>query len=592
MTASPGTSWAAGARLHSEIDSHAVSVATGALRRIADLLPADRLLVLAISDPTGAVTDLVVRNPDGRLAVVAGVPEHRRPDLAQLVAVAAGEIEVETAAEETSTGGEDVHRTVVEESPLPLMLLDREGAIAYASPSVAYDLGWNRAELVGHRLLDFVHADDRERAAHMLSRAAGGPRWGTAMTLRWRRRRGGYVAVEAAIRAVERHSGEPPGAAVIGLRTSPIQWSGLGEIVLAEQRQRALADGADAGMAIVSGSEAALGAVLEANAPLGRILGATTGQLAGLSLTSLVADADADRVRDALRRVTVGGEPSKLDVTVVPSLGRHRQVLMTITPVPPDDQSQSELIVRVRDMTEQQGLVAELTKAVDHLERSNEELAGLARITAHDLAAPLRALSGLIDLLPQGDTNADTLLTLDAIHSAIDRMQAMVGGVIGYVQVRSERTARTQVDLNELLARVRETLETDVLERRAVIVTEELPTVYGDEHQLERVLQNLISNALKYSPEDSPQVRVAAHREPRAWEISVGDQGVGVDEADRERIFELFGRAGTEAGSGIGLATCRRVVELHGGRIWVEQNEPRGSIFKFTIPDEPTVAGG
>jgi PAS domain S-box-containing protein len=586
MNAAPGTS-----RLRPEIDSHAVSVAAGALRRIADLLPADRLLVLAISDPTGAVTDLVVRNPDGRLAVVAGVPEDRRPDLAQLVAVAAGEIELETAPHGGPGGGEDVYRTVAEESPLPLMLLDREGVIAYASPSVVYDLGWSRAELVGHALLDFVHADDSKRAAHMLSRAAGRPRWGTAMTLRWRRRRGGYVAVEAAIRAVERYSGDLPGVAVLGLRTSPVQWSGLGEIVLAEQRQRTLSDGADAGMAIVSGSEAALGAVLEANAPLGRILGTTTGQLTGLPLTSLVADADADRVRDTLRRVVASGEPNQLDVTVVPSLGRHRLVLMTIAPVPHDDQSDRELIVRVRDMTEQQGLVAELTKTVDRLERSNEELAGLARITAHDLAAPLRALSGLIDLLPQGDANADTLLTLDAIRSAINRMQSMVGGVIGYVQVGSDRPARTPVDVNELVARVRETLETDILERRSVITAEELPTLYGDETQLERVLQNLISNALKYSPQDSPQVRVSAHRESGAWRISVSDQGIGVDEADRERIFDLFERVGTEAGSGIGLATCRRIVELHGGRIWVEKNEPSGAIFNFTIPDEPTVTG-
>jgi PAS domain S-box-containing protein len=586
-----GTTSATRARLGQEIDSHAVSVATGALRRIADLLPPDRLLVLAIADAVGEVTDLLVRNSDGRLAVVAGVAEDRRPDLAQLLALAAGEIDVELAPGGSAAVGEEIHRTVAEESPLPLMLLDREGVIAYASPSVAYDLGWSRAELVGHELLDFVHADDRDRAAHMLSRAAGGPRWGTAMTLRWRRRRGGYVAVEAALRAVDGHGGDLQGAAVIGLRTSPVQWSGLGEIVLAEQRQRSLADGADSGMAIVSGSQAALGAVLEANSPLGRILGTTTGHLTGISLTSLVADTDADRVRDALRRVAASGEPSQIEVTVVPKLGRHRQVLMTVAPVPPAEQSERELIVRVRDMTEQLGLVAELTKTVDHLERSNEELAGLARITAHDLAAPLRALSGLIDLLPQGDANADTLLTLDAIRSAIDRMQAMVGGVIGYVQVRSERPARTEVDLNEMLARVRETLEAEIIERRAVVVTEELPTVYGDEHQLERVLQNLVANAVKYSGDDPPQVRVSAQRESGAWRLSVSDQGIGVDEADMERIFDLFERAGTDAGSGIGLATCRRIVEQHGGRIWVERNQPSGSIFQFTIPDEPTVSG-
>jgi signal transduction histidine kinase len=106
------------------------------------------------------------------------------------------------------------------------------------------------------------------------------------------------------------------------------------------------------------------------------------------------------------------------------------------------------------------------------------------------------------------------------------------------------------------------------------------------------VLQNLVANALKYSPDDSPQVRVSAQREPGAWRISVADQGVGIAESDRDRIFDLFERAGTDAGSGIGLATCRRIIEQHGGRIWVEPNEPTGSVFSFTIPDEPTIASG
>jgi PAS domain S-box-containing protein len=580
-------------RTGDDVDSVAVSVVTGALRRIAELLPPDRLLALAICDAAGVPTDLAVRDLNGRVAVVAGLPEDLRPDLGQLLALAEGEIELGLP----STSGaldraDDVHRTIVEESPLPLLLLDARQAIVFASPSVPYELGWSRAELFGQSFLAFLHPDDRDRAANMLIGGPAGRRFGTVMALRWRRRRHGYVAVEAAIRPLGGHSGDVAEGAVVALRTNPLQWTGLGETLVATEHQRALADRADSGLAIVCCTGVNFGAVLEANAPFGRLAGTTRGQLAGLSLLSLFNDEEAERLQTALNQVAAGQASTTVEATVVPKLGKPRPITITVMPSPLADHAGEELVVRLQDMTEQVELIEQLSSTIDRLERSNDELASLARITAHDLAAPLRALSGLIDLLPQGDANADTLLTLDAIHSAIDRMQGMVAGVMGYVQVRSERPARTQVDLADLVARVRETLEAEVIDRRAVVIAEELPTVYGDEHQLERVLQNLIANALKYSDEDSPQVRISAGREPGAWCISVSDQGVGIDESDRERVFDLFERGGADGGSGIGLATCRRIVELHGGRIWVEGNAPKGSVFHFTIPDEPTISGG
>ncbi len=553
------------------------------------------MLVLAICEPGGTPTDVVLRDRDGRLAVVAGVPENRRPNLAELLALAGGEVEARptrSVKPDATPFGDDLARTIVEESPLPLMLLDSDSAVVYVSPSVPYDLGWSKAELVGHRLLDFLHPDDRERVARVMSGAAAAQRLGTVMTLRWRRRHSGYVAVEAAIRRVVGEVGDEGHGAVIALRTNPLQWSGLGEVLLAQERQRALADGADEGIAIVSGSEDTLGAVVEANTPLGRMVGITRGQLSGLSLLSVVADEDGERVCEAMRAVAADGGRKSLDARMVPRLGPQRLVAIAITPSPNADHAGKELVVRLQDTTEHAGLVEELSRTVDRLERSNEELAGLARITAHDLAAPLRAVSGLIDLLPQTDTSPDTRLTFDAIRSAIDRMQAMVAGITGYVQARAEEPTRDLVDLNELVAQVRETLEVDIAERGATLTVDELPSVFGDEHQLERVFLNLVSNALKYSGEQLPQVRVYADHTPQAWQISVADQGRGVDETDRERIFELFARGDVESGSGIGLATCRRIVELHGGSIWIEANQPRGAIFRFTLPDEPTVAGG
>lgn len=596
MNSAPRTE-SASLRGDGEIDTHAVSAATDAVREIADLLPPDRVLALAICEPGGAPTDLVVHGRDGRLAVVAGLPEDRRPDLAALLALADGGFTASPSHPGQSSLGyadarEDVFRTIVEESPLPLMLLDGDHAIMYASPTVAYDLGWSRAELVGHHVLDFLHPDDRQRAARMMGGVSGTQRSGTVMTLRWRRRRRGYVAVEAAVRPVIGHAGDGVDGAVLAVRANPLQWTGVGEVLLAKERQRAMADGTVCGMAIVSANEPTLGAVLEANVPLARLAGTTRGQLAGTSLSSLVDKGDAERLQAALREVASEGGSTTLEITVVPRLGRQRLVTLTVTSSPLTDQSGRELIVRLQDTTEQAELMEELSRTVDHMERSNEELACLARITAHDLAAPLRAVSGLIDLLPHDETEADNRLTIEAIRSAIDRMQNMVAGVTGYVQSRSEQPTRTLVDLGELVEYVRETLDTEISERGAAIMVEETPTVYGDEHQLERVFLNLISNALKYSGDHPPVIRVFADRTANAWRISVSDQGIGVDDDQGDRIFELFSRVGPESGSGIGLTTCRRIVEQHGGRIWVDPNEPSGSVFRFTLPHEPTIAGG
>ena len=367
--------------------------------------------------------------------------------------------------------------------------------------------------------------------------------------------------------------------------------SGFKEALLAVERQRALADGAEAGMAIVSCGEQSLGAVIEANAPLARMVGIGLGQLVGLPATSLFSDEDAGRVREALRSVCEGGV-STLEATVIPKLGGPRPVTLTVTSTLYGGAPEMELVLRLHDRTNESELVAELGRTVDRLERSNEELAGLARITVHDLAAPLRAVSGLLDLLPDADVTPDAKLTLDAIRSAIDRMQAMVAGVTSYAEARSDEPKRAAVQLNPLVERVRQTLGSEIAQRAAAVTVEQLPSVLADEYQLERVFLNLISNALKYSGERSPEIHVYANRGSRAWRISVADQGVGVREADRDRIFDLFVRGATGSGSGIGLATCRRIVDRHGGRMWVESNEPTGSIFSFTLPDEPTVAEG
>jgi signal transduction histidine kinase len=176
-------------------------------------------------------------------------------------------------------------------------------------------------------------------------------------------------------------------------------------------------------------------------------------------------------------------------------------------------------------------------------------------------------------------------------------MTTMVDAVVGYAQTENTESPRLPVDLSRTLDHAIESLRPDIVESGAEIIADELSTVLGDEPQLERLLVNLLGNAIKYAGTTPPRIRITATRERDQWQVSVADHGVGVESGSESRIFELFerGRPGRTVrpgtGKGIGLATCRRIVERHGGRIWVTPNEPRGSVFCFTLTDNFALGG-
>jgi PAS domain S-box-containing protein len=579
------------------IEDHSIAVATASLEGVATAIGPERALILAICDADGRPTDVVVRDQAGKVAVLAGVPEGTRPDLGGVVALASGQLRgpghMVAPAEGEDLPALDLAvqefqlHTIVDCAPVPLLLTEPDGVIAYASAG-SQDLGYSSSGLVGHPLLAFVHPDDRARFERASAQVQRGERTTATIEVRWRRGDGGYASVESKIRAVEDAMGR--GGLVVVPRPLSRSWSGVGEMVADMEHQRVLADAADCGVAIVSGTEPTIGIVLEANAPFGRIAGSTTGQLVGTSLSSLVVAADEQRVREALRTIVAGGGQQMLVVTLPQQRGADRVVEMTIRPDSGEGERR-QVIVRTRDITDHLRLVGELSRTVDRLERSNHELAEFARITAHDLSAPLLAVSRLIDLVSFGADDPEFPATLAAIRTAIGRMHAMVDGVMGYTESLETAPMRAVVNLDDALKLALDALSQEITDGGAVITHGRLPTVHGDEHQLERVFQNLIANALKFGGDEPPRVHIDAYREQGAWRISVSDEGVGIPEEDRGRIFELFSRGGeSSAGRGIGLATCRRIVELHGGRIWVEPNHPRGSSFNFTLPNEPTVA--
>ena len=230
----------------------------------------------------------------------------------------------------------------------------------------------------------------------------------------------------------------------------------------------------------------------------------------------------------------------------------------------------------------------ELQGRVDDLERSNEELKNFASLASHELKEPLRAVRKHTELLAkdlQQQVEGRSRESLEFVVSAAARMQELVDGLLSFSQLNSGWKGFAVCDCNTLVDRAIQSLQPMIEESQATVQREGLPTLLGDPGELEHVFMNLIANALKYRGEELPLVTIQAVQSDGEWIFSVEDNGIGIDTRDAEKVFELFSRLHPEiSGSGVGLALCKRIIDRHGGRIWVERRKPRGSRFVFALP--------
>lgn len=235
----------------------------------------------------------------------------------------------------------------------------------------------------------------------------------------------------------------------------------------------------------------------------------------------------------------------------------------------------------------------ELQETVEQLRTSNERLEQFAYATSHDLQEPLRMVSSYLQLLEtryQDDLDEDAQEFIDFAVNGADRMRAMSDSLLDYSRVTIRGESLEPTDAEAVLKDVRDDLRLRIEETDATITADELPTVTADADQLAKVFQNLLSNALIYSGDEAPQIHVSAERTGDMWRFSVADEGIGIDPEFHERIFEVFEKlhAGDEAlerrAGGIGLALCERIIERHGGEIWVNSEPSEGATFSFTLP--------
>jgi signal transduction histidine kinase len=236
-------------------------------------------------------------------------------------------------------------------------------------------------------------------------------------------------------------------------------------------------------------------------------------------------------------------------------------------------------------------LYSQLQAKIAELESSNYELSCFAWAASHDLQSPLRTIVTQVEMLQYRCKDKLDEKALAYIRTATDsagRLQRLIHDLLVHAQAGKSESFK-RVELTELVLNAYNDLQVDIEESGAQITyCTDIPAVSGNPHLLECLFRNLISNAIKFRTQDvRPQIKITSRQEGNEWLIAVTDNGLGIESAYQERIFGLFQRLHSRdiyEGSGIGLSTCRKIVEIHGGRIWVESAPAKGSVFCFTLP--------
>lgn len=334
------------------------------------------------------------------------------------------------------------------------------------------------------------------------------------------------------------------------------------------------------------------GRYITVNTAQARLLGLTSvEECVGRTAYDFFPPELADRYAQEDRAVLESGQPMlDREVHWTDRYGRETWFLTSKVPLRDRDGTLLGIVGIDRDITKRK-------QAEQELRRSNRELDEFVSIVTHDLQAPLRAASVNCRLLAaelEGTLSPDVQEHLNDALAGIARMQRLIDSLRSYARATEKKRPHGPADLEIALQQALANLEVEIQERRAIVTHDPLPTVRGDGVQLMQLFQNLIANAIKYCRGRAPQVHIGAERLEEEWHVWVRDNGIGIPAERIPDVFRIFQRLHEDetefTGTGIGLAVCKRIVERHHGRIWVESTPEVGSTFHFTLTALPPTA--
>lgn len=329
------------------------------------------------------------------------------------------------------------------------------------------------------------------------------------------------------------------------------------------------------------------GRVLDVNNETERLFGWSRQEVLGKQTKHVLPSEWQQQADDVLARLQRGETVRNCESAVRTKKGDVVPVLVTSFLLTDDDGQPAAIAEIIKDVTE-------LKKTTTLLECRNRELNCFTSTLSHDLAAPVRGIQSLAEDLqercrefPDPEAHEDLRLILDSAT----RMQTLILDLLSFARLDGQPLTGQPVSCPAVLEQALANLRAEIKQSGAQVSSDPLPTISGNATQLTQLFQNLIGNAIKFCRLEAPRVHVSAAHIEAGWEFAIRDNGIGMDPADLEKIFKPFQRLYSQEvfpGTGIGLAICRTIVERHGGRIWVESEKGRGSVFRFLLPEAAT----
>jgi PAS domain S-box-containing protein len=556
----------------------------------ADLLRTEEWRALALRDAEAkrslrqAKAVLIAGDLLGILVVVAAFLSVRRDS--------ARRRSVEQALRES----EERYRGLLEAAPDGMVVVNAAGEIVLLNAQAENQFGYRRDELLGQKVTSLIPqgfaerliADGTRTAAEALAQQIG-----TGIELNGRRRNGSTFPIEIMLSPLDGRTGILVTAAI---RDISVRKAAELHLAQMESRYRGLLEAAPDAMVVVN----IAGEIVLLNVQAEKQFGYRRDELLGRQVRSIIPEGFAERlVADALR--SSEDALAQQIGTGIELSGRRRNgtcfpIEIMLSPL---EGAEGMLVTAaIRDISTRKAAEAELLQKVEELKRSNEELGQFAYIASHDLQEPLRMVASYTQLLSRRykgrlDADADEFIAF-AVDGA-SRMQRLIQDLLAYSRVGTKGKELQETASGRALAQALVNLRAAVEASGAEVTHDSLPVVLADDSQLVQLFQNLVGNAIKYQGPGIPRVHVSAEKSASGrWLFAVRDNGLGIDPQYFERIFGMFQRLHKReefAGTGIGLAICRKIAERHGGAIEVESEPGQGATFRFTLAGIESEAG-
>jgi PAS domain S-box-containing protein len=544
----------------------------------------------ALAQEIGTGIELVGRRKDGSGFPIEIMLSPLDSDEGVLVTAAIRDISVRKNAEKYLAQMEGRYRGLLEAAPDAMVVVNQSGEIVLLNVQAEKRFGYRRDELLGQPVKNVIPEGFAERLIADGTRTASdalAQQIGTGIELSGRRKDGSEFPIEIMLSPLEGAEGILVTAAI---RDISVRKEAEKHLAQMEERYRGLLEAAPDAMVVVNQS----GEIVLLNVQAERQFGYRRDELLGQKVENVIPEGFAERlIADALRSTEdalaqqIG---AGIELNGRRKSGSEFPIEIMLSPL---ESTEGVLVTAaIRDVTLRKQVEAQLLQKIEELNRSNEELAQFAYIASHDLQEPLRMVASYTQLISRRykgklDSDADEFIAF-AVDGA-NRMQRLIQDLLAYSRVGTKGKNLLDTSSEDALQQALFNLRGAIEESAALVTHDPLPNVLADEMQLTQLFQNLVGNGIKYRRPGISRVHISAVKNgEEKWMFSVRDNGLGIDSQYFERIFGMFQRLHKReefAGTGIGLAICKKIVERHGGNISVESEPGQGSTFRFALAE-------